>query len=86
MTRALTGLREVLDKMCPTRLALYLEINNLLSDRQYGFRQNISTVDALRRVWEYIVETKPREFTCILTLDIKRAFNSVRRIDILRLF
>lgn len=51
---------------------------------QYVFCKNISRVDALCSVWEYIVESKRYgEFTCLLTLDIKSAFSSVRRSDIL---
>lgn len=67
------------------RLAFFLETNNLLSARQYGFQKSISTVDALRSVWEYIVESKLRGiYTCLLKIDIKSAFNSVSRTDILR--
>lgn len=45
-----------LDKSCATRLALYLEINGLLDARQYEFRKNRSTVDALHSVVYYIAD------------------------------
>lgn len=46
----------------------------------------ISTVDALHKLLEYIVESKRRSiYTYLLTLYIKSVFNSVRRTDIHRL-
>lgn len=47
---------------------------------------SINTVYALDKVWEYIAEWKKRGvFACLVTLDLKSAFNSFRRPDILRL-
>lgn len=56
-----------------------------LHERQFGFRRNPSTVDALRDVMEYIAESEKRgEYTCLLTSDINIAFKIVRRADVIR--
>lgn len=81
----LPTLRKVLDKMCLAILVLYLKASGLLVAQQYAFWKTVSTVDKLRRVMEFIAESKKcGEFTCLFTLDIKSAFNSVRITDILR--
>lgn len=54
------------------RLALHLEINGLLDTIQFGFRKNISAVDALRRVLDYIAESKELgNLSCLLIFGIK---------------
>lgn len=74
----LQTLEKVLDKMCVTRLALYMDTNGLLDGRKYGFRKYISTIDALRDVLEYIAESKRHGvYTCLLTLDVTNVLNSV---------
>lgn len=69
--------RKDLDKICATRIALHLKTNGLLDVRHFRFRKNISNVDALFRVLDYISESKELgELTCLLTSNINNAFKS----------
>lgn len=72
--------------MCAIRIMKYLEPNNILDGKQYGFRRNRSTVDALHEVICYISESKwMSQYSCLISLDVKNAFNSDRRTELLRL-
>jgi len=50
----------------------------LLSEAQFGFREGLSTVDALETVTEYIRKKTSAGYVVIaVSLDIKNAFNSL---------
>ena len=56
---------------------------NLLSDKQFGFRNNYSTVHAACNVYTQLQTQKDQKLhTCLILLDLSKAFNSVD-IDIL---
>lgn len=50
----LTIFSKVLEKTIKTRLELFLQSNNILTDRQYGFRKGIGTEDALIDLTTYL--------------------------------
>ncbi|GBN28169.1 Putative protein in type-1 retrotransposable element R1DM [Araneus ventricosus] len=70
---------KVFEKLLTNRLVTYLEDNKLLSDHQYGFRKGRSTEDALMRIKLFIETAKESEMvSCMISLDIQNAFNSIR--------
>lgn len=69
---------KVLDKLITTRLVHFIELNNILSNNQYGFRKRRSTSDALGKVIDNIKTNRQNgNSTCLISLDISNAFNSV---------
>lgn len=66
-------LGKLLEKIIDNRLREFLDTNDGLHDRQFGFRKGRSTIDALNTLKNTI---KPNQKIGILTLDIKNAFNS----------
>lgn len=70
-----------LERIILKRLNNYIEEHGSLSDRQYGFRQGRSTVDAIQNVVETAAASRARHrysnrLCAIVTLDVKNAFNS----------
>ncbi|GIX87707.1 reverse transcriptase domain-containing protein [Caerostris darwini] len=67
---------KVFDKVIAKRLAYYLEERHLLFDTQFGFRKQRSTIDALQRIKDFILNAQHSNcLTCIISLDIANAFN-----------
>lgn len=62
---------------------MYFTIEHLLETRQWVFRKNIRTVEALHNVVEFIVYSKKRKiYRFLLTLENRSSFNKVPRADI----
>ncbi|GBM34636.1 Putative protein in type-1 retrotransposable element R1DM, partial [Araneus ventricosus] len=77
---------KILDKLITHRLVDHLETNNLLNERQYGFRENLGTISALKAVNNFISTTKnEKQVICMISLDIKNAFNSIKWADLINL-
>lgn len=77
---------KVLDKIVTKRLKYWLETNNLLSNEQYGFRNGRSTSHAIHSIMEFVDTQKLKgHITCLISLDVRNAFNSVRWKDIFEL-
>lgn len=77
---------KIFDKIITKRLVFFLETNNVLHERQYGFRRNRSTQEAIKAVLDTLRDNKRKNLlSCMITLDIKGAFNNARRADIARL-
>lgn len=75
---------KVIDKVITTRLNNFLSDNNILNANQHGFRKGHSTLSALTKVKNYIdYNLGNKLLVCMITIDIKNAFGSVRTIDIL---
>lgn len=66
-------LGKLLEKIIDNRLREFLDTNDGLHERQFGFRKGRSTIDALNTLKDTI---KPNQKVGILTLDIRNAFNS----------
>lgn len=63
------------------------ETRNLLASNQYGFRRKKSTVDAIRRLMVVVNNrVEGRYIVEILTLDIKKTFNSTPLRNIMTAF
>ena len=56
---------------------MHLEYNDLLSNKQFGFRQNCSTEDALNLMTAYLHKNKFGFKCAIVTKDVKQAFDTV---------
>ncbi|GBM24429.1 hypothetical protein AVEN_76158-1 [Araneus ventricosus] len=70
---------KMLVKLIANRLTYFLEENQILNNNEYGFRKYNSTINALQGVTEFIGESKAlNKVTCMVSVDIENAFNSVR--------
>ena len=58
------------------RLIKFLDKNDLLYEKQFGFRSKHSTVDALIEITENIRSGSDEEFTSIM-LDLRKAFDTI---------
>ena len=61
-----------------TRLTNFLEVNQILYPRQYGFRPGFSTTFSLIDITETIRNSiDQKKFGCGIFLDLKKAFDTV---------
>ncbi|GIY37472.1 uncharacterized protein CDAR_458971 [Caerostris darwini] len=69
---------KILDKAIAERLTFHLEQGNILHDSQFGFRRNRSTITAIHSVLEHHKAAEEnKQMTCLISLDMSNAFNSV---------
>ena len=69
----------IFEKIIKNRLSKFLEENNCLFSKQFGFRNKHSTTHALIDLTETIRKAlDDNEFACGVFLDIKKAFNTVK--------
>ncbi|CAK1601973.1 unnamed protein product [Parnassius mnemosyne] len=69
---------KILEKLLNKRLLSYLHHNKILSNSQYGFRQGLSTQDAISDLTKMIIEKVDRGEKCLaIFLDLKKAFDTV---------
>ena len=74
---------KILEKLIYKYLLTYLEMNNVLSPFQFGFRKRHSTYMPLVHLYDQITKTlQDNEIMCTLFLDLKKAFDTVS-LDIL---
>ena len=68
---------KLLEKLFVRRLTFAAQTQHQWSNKQYGFRQQTSTVDALRTLMQKIADAKQRKQHVIgVSLDIKAAFDN----------
>ena len=60
----LSQISKLFEKIIKTRLNVFLTKNDILSDSQYGFREGISSSDALMDLIESISESLERLEKC----------------------
>ena len=66
------------EKVMYNRLKSYVELNGLLYNGQYGFRENMSTQHAILDIVNSIQSNMDNKlFTCGIFLDCKKAFDTV---------
>ena len=69
---------KILEKIFNNRLMNFLNSNNLLYLRQYGFRKNMSTSMAIMELVENITTAMDNgKFTIGVFIDLKKAFDTV---------
>lgn len=77
---------KILDKLMTKRLTFFLESNDLLDERQFGFREGKGTSLALLNVTKFLDRAKAeKQVSCMISLDIRNAFNSARWNDLLQI-
>ena len=78
-------LSKIFEKIIYFRLAYHLAVNEILSPYQFGFRKNISTVDALIHFTEMIYDALNNKNCCLNVLvDYSRAFDTINHAILLR--
>lgn len=74
---------KIFEKIIKYRLVLYFNKNKLFTDRQFGFRANLSTNHALIDATDFILNSfNDSEYVSALFCDLSKAFDSVNH-DIL---
>ena len=74
----LPSFSKIIEKITYKRLYNYLKDNNLLVDDQYGFREKISTENAVYTLLNYILsELDKRNHSGSLFCDLQKAFDRV---------
>ena len=74
----LPSFSKIIEKIICKRLYNYLKDNNLLVDDQYGFREKISTENAIYTLLNYILsELDTRNNIGSLFCDLQKAFDCV---------
>lgn len=70
---------KIFESALTTRLARYLDKNNILSQHQFGFREGRNTVDAVLSVLDSVWEAMERGEECVAVLcDLSRAFDCMQ--------
>ena len=74
----LSSISKLFEKCIKIRLINFLEKHNILSEKQYGFRNGLSTDDAIIKVTHKIIEELDQGNKCIgIFLDIRKAFDTI---------
>ncbi|GIY54783.1 probable RNA-directed DNA polymerase from transposon BS [Caerostris darwini] len=69
---------KIFDKLISNRITYYLEVNDFFNPRQYGFRKRKSTISAIQNIKSFVEQAAlDKKMVCLISLDIKYAFNSV---------
>ena len=69
---------EIIEKLVYVKSQEYLCVNNILSHKQFGFRQNHSTDSAHHSILAKIYSTFERdEYYLAVFLDVRKAFDSI---------
>ena len=67
-----------MEKIMHERLYKFLELNNILYSKQFGFRKNNSTIDALIKITDKIRESIDKgKYGCGIFIDLRKAFDTV---------
>lgn len=75
----LPTISEILDRIIHGRINYHLNDSNYWSEKQYGFKQGISTEHALDNLIKTIKEDKINNYqTLLIAMDIKRVFENIR--------
>jgi hypothetical protein len=80
----LSSFSKILEKISSQQLTEHLDIENIVSDNQFGFRKGHSTLHPLIVTRNELELAKNRnEFSILITLDLKKAFDTVESDQIL---
>ena len=79
----LSNISKIFEKIIHARLSVFLSANNILCEKQFGFRNQHSTNHALKEITEKIKQgCDSGKFVCRVFLDFRKAFDTVNH-DIL---
>lgn len=81
----LSSLAKIFEMLLKKRLVKYLDKYNILSNRQFGFRDGRSTEDAIAYLTSKIGKTIDEKYpTLCIFVDLAKAFDTVSHIQLLR--
>ena len=73
-----SSLTKVVEKCIKKRLTEFLDLNKIISNLQFGFKQNNSTDDAITRVADFVTESFEMGLKPLaIFLDLSQAFDTV---------
>ena len=79
----MSNISKIFEKIIYARLSVFLSANNILYEKQFGFRNQHSTNHALIEITEKIKQgCDSGKFVCGVFLDFQKSFNTVNH-DIL---
>ena len=71
-------LSKIFDKLIKTRISLFIENNNIINNRKFGFRNNLSTIDAVNALIEEVTDNLDSRLKySMLSLDVSKAFDII---------
>jgi hypothetical protein len=71
---------KIIEKCMKEQLVKYLKINNLISDKQFGFRDDKNTSNALYTLNSYLRQgLNDNKYILLLFIDLTKAFDSIDR-------
>lgn len=74
----LNAISKIIERLINTRLINFMNKHNIISECQYGFRQGLSTEDAVLGLTSHIVGNVDKGKKCLTVfLDLKKAFDTV---------
>ena len=74
----LPSISKIMERILHTQLYKYLTDNDILSDRQFGFRKNRSTTTALLDCTnDWYINIDRKCFNLVVLIDLKKAFDTV---------
>lgn len=74
----ITNLTKVFEKIIKLRLNSYIKKYNILSDKQFGFKEKVSTQDAIVALTTKIYSALDEGMPCLCTfIDLSKAFDTV---------
>ena len=69
---------KIFEKLISNRINDYLEKYHLISDKQFGFRQNSLTSHAISNIYEKLTQNSDKGmYFCCIFLDLTKAFDTV---------
>jgi hypothetical protein len=80
----LSSISKILEKLATGQLTEHLNAENLLSDKQFGFRKGHSTEHTLTAIrHELELANNRNQYTILVSIDLKKAFDTVCSNEIL---
>ena len=69
---------KIFEKLISNRINDYLEKYHLISDKQFGFRQNSLTSHAISNIYEKLTQNSDKGmYCCCIFFDLTKAFDTV---------
>ena len=76
---------KIFEKLTYSRMYNYLEKYNLTDERQFGFRNNHSTIHAISSIYDELLKSNDDKlYNCSLFLDFSKAFDTVNHEKVIK--
>ena len=71
-------LSKIFEKVIKTRISSFIENTNIINNIQFGFRNNMSTIDAVNALIEEVTDNLDSKLKCsMVSLDLSKAFDTI---------